>query len=258
MPRDSIIAGNWKMNLTVSESVELAKGIFEAVRSIRKVKVIIAPTFLATASVAETIRETNLDMGIQDVDWHDEGAFTGRISVRAAKSLGVAYVIIGHSEQRQLYDESDENVNKKARKILNEGLRPIVCIGETSEEREQAKVEETLLRQTERAFDGISPEDITHAIIAYEPVWAIGTGRNASDEEAEEAIRFIRETLSKLYSPKVASEISILYGGSMKSENALGILKQRNIDGGLIGGASLDLEAFSRIVQIAENLLEKS
>ncbi|MGL1900486.1 MAG: triose-phosphate isomerase [Fibrobacterales bacterium] len=250
--RQYVIAGNWKMNLTVAQSVELAKEIVEAAKGIKKATVVITPTFLATAKVADVVKGTNVKLAVQDIHWEDQGAYTGKISVDMVKDLGVEFVIIGHSEQRQYFGETDESINKKVKKVLEAGLTPIVCIGETLEEREGGKLESTLKTQITGSYAGISADDVAKTVVAYEPVWAIGTGVTASDEQAQDTQKFVRSVIAEMSGEAVANGITIQYGGSMKPANAEGLLSQDDIDGGLIGGAALKADMFLGIIEAAE------
>lgn len=250
--RQYIIAGNWKMNKTVSESVALAQGIVEAVKDIKKTEVVIAPTYLAAAKVADVVKGTNVKLAIQDIHWKDQGAYTGKVSVDMVKEIGAEYIIIGHSEQRQYFHETEETVNLKVKKTLAAGLKPIICIGETLEERQGGKLEAVLTTQVKGAYEGVSAEDAAKTVLAYEPVWAIGTGVVATDEQAEETQKFVRSIVAEIYGAELADGLRIQYGGSMKPGNAAGLLAQQNIDGGLIGGAALKADTFFAIVAAAE------
>ncbi len=252
--RQYIIAGNWKMNKSVTESVALAQSIVAAVKGIKNVEVVIAPTFLAAAKVADVVKGTNVKLAVQDIHWKDQGAFTGKISIDMVKEIGAEYVIIGHSEQRQFFGETDESVNLKAKKVLSAGLKPIVCIGETLEERQGGKLESVLTTQIKGAYAGLSEADALNSVIAYEPVWAIGTGVTATDEQAQETQAFCRSVVKSIYGEKVSEALRIQYGGSMKPDNAKGLLGQKDIDGGLIGGAALKAETFLGIIAPAEEL----
>ncbi len=252
--RKIVVCGNWKMNKTVDESVQLAKEVVEAVKGINNVVIGIAPSFLATAKVADVVKGTNVKLVAQDVHFENNGAFTGKVSVDMIKAAGVDMVILGHSEQRQYFGETDQTVNRKVVRVLQADLIPIICIGETLEERENGKLEEVLSAQVKGAYAGISEADATKTIIAYEPVWAIGTGVTATDEQAQETQAYVRSILKNLYSEALAESLSILYGGSMKPNNASGLLNQKDIDGGLIGGASLESAMFFGIIEAAETL----
>ncbi|NLB64129.1 MAG: triose-phosphate isomerase [Fibrobacter sp.] len=252
--RKYVIAGNWKMNKIVAESVTLAQEIVEVAKNISKVEIVISPTYLATAKVADAVKGSNVKVAVQDVHFEDQGAYTGKVSVDMVKELGVEYVIVGHSEQRQYFGETNETVNKKVKKVLEAGLKPIICIGETLDERNAGKLEDVLSAQINGAYANISNTDALKTIIAYEPVWAIGTGVVATESQAQEAHVIVRSFLKKLYGSSVADSITIQYGGSMNASNAGGLLQQNDIDGGLIGGASLQAESFIAIVEAAEKI----
>lgn len=252
--RKYIIAGNWKMNKTVAQSVDLAKAVVEAAKGYSKTEIVIAPTFLATAKVADVVKGSNVKLAVQDVHWQDQGAFTGKVSVDMVKELGVSYIIVGHSEQRQYFGETDTIVNNKVKKTLAAGLKPIICIGETLDERKGGKLETVLSTQIKGAYAGLSEADALNTVVAYEPVWAIGTGVTATDEQAQETQAYCRSVIKSIYGEKVSESITIQYGGSMKGENAAGLLKQKDIDGGLIGGAALKAETFIAIVAAAEQI----
>lgn len=252
--RKIVIAGNWKMNKTVAESVKLATDVVAAAKNINNVVVAIAPTYLALAKVAEVVKGSNVKLAAQDVHWENQGAFTGKVSADMLKEIGVDFVIIGHSEQRSYFGETDETVNKKVKKVQSLGMTPIICIGETLAERQGGQLENVLTRQVTGAYEGLSGEDALRTVIAYEPVWAIGTGVTASDDEAQQAHAFVRGLLSTRFGNSVAQSISIQYGGSMKPENAAGLLAQKDIDGGLIGGAALKADSFLGIVTPGESL----
>ena len=256
--RKIIIAGNWKMNKGVADSVKLASEIAAAAKPVEGVEVVVAPTYLATAKVADVLKGSAVKLAVQDVHWEDQGAYTGKVSVDMVKELGVEYVIIGHSEQRQYFGETDEKVNKKAAKILAAGMKPIVCIGETLDQRNGGQLEAVLSAQVKGAFAGISADDAAKCVIAYEPVWAIGTGVVATDEQAEETQAFVRGVVRGLYGDAVAEGMTIQYGGSMKPGNAAGLLAQKDIDGGLIGGAALKSDSFIAIVDAAVNEVRKA
>lgn len=252
--RKIVVCGNWKMNKTVDESVQLAKDVVEAAKDIKNVVIGIAPTFLAAAKVADVVKGTNVKLAVQDVHYEDQGAFTGKISVDMVKAIGAELVILGHSEQRQYFGETDSLVNKKAIKVLAAGLTPIICIGETLDERESGKLEQTLTTQVKGSYAGISEEDAAKTVIAYEPVWAIGTGVTATDEQAQDTQAYVRSILKDLYSEALAESVSIQYGGSMKPGNAEGLLNQKDIDGGLIGGAALKADMFLGIIEAGDKI----
>jgi triosephosphate isomerase len=249
MARKKFIAGNWKMNTTLEEAVALAKGVAEAVGKVGDVDVAVCPPYISLSAVAEALKGSNVKLGAQDVHWEAKGAFTGKVSCAMLKSAGVTYVIIGHSEQRQYFGETDGTVNKKVKAALAAGLLPIVCVGETLAERKGGQMDEVVERQTRGAFEGLGADDAAKCTIAYEPVWAIGTGETATPQQANEAHIFIRGIVEKLYGKGVAGGIRVQYGGSMKPDNAKDLLAQSDVDGGLIGGAALKAADFAGIVQ---------
>lgn len=236
------------MNNTIAETKQLITDLKPLVKDAKCDVVICTPyTDLATA-VAET-KGSNIHVGAENVHWAEKGAFTGEISAKMLVELGVEYVIIGHSERRQYFGETDQTVNARVKAALAAGLKVILCIGETLEEREGGKVEEVLVRQTTEAFKDIDKEELDNIVIAYEPVWAIGTGKTATSQDANDTIKIVRDTMAKLYCPKCAEErVRIQYGGSMNPKNASELMAMPQIDGGLIGGASLKAEDFSKVV----------
>jgi len=248
MARKIFIAGNWKMNTTVDEAVALAKGVVEKVGNNTDVDVAVCPPYTNLAAVSEVVKDSPVKLGAQDVHWEEKGAYTGKISTAMLKAVGVDLVIIGHSEQRSYFGETDETVNKKIKATLAADLQPIVCVGETLEERKGGKVEDVLETQTKGAFAGISKEDALKCVIAYEPVWAIGTGETATPEQADEAHAYIRKYITDIYDAEAADAIRIQYGGSMKPGNAKELLGKENVDGGLIGGAALKADDFAGII----------
>ena len=243
--RTPIIAGNWKMNNTASEGAALVNALKPLVANANCEVVVCVPA-IDIPAVKAALEGSNIKLGAQNVHFAEKGAYTGEISANMLKEYGVEYVIIGHSERRQYFGETDETVNKRTLAALNAGLTPIVCIGETLEEREGGKTEAVLDRQIVEGMKGI--DDISKIVIAYEPVWAIGTGRTATDEQANETIGYIRKKLGEVFCPVCASKVRIQYGGSMNAKNCKGLMAQSEIDGGLIGGASLKAEDFSIIV----------
>lgn len=243
--RKAIIAGNWKMNNTASEGVALVKAIAPLVTEATCDVVVCVPA-IDIPAVSEALKGTNIRLGAENVHFAEKGAYTGEISAAMLKEYGVEYVIIGHSERRQYFGETDETVNKRTLTALNAGLTPIVCVGETLEERETGKTEAVLHRQLQKGLKGV--EDITKLVIAYEPVWAIGTGKTATAAQANETIGYIRKTLGELFCEKCAAKVRIQYGGSMNAGNCKELMAQEEIDGGLIGGASLKAPDFSAIV----------
>jgi len=246
--RRTIIAGNWKMNKTVPEAVELAKAVVKITAG-AEAEVVICPTFVALTAVSEVVKGTQVALGAQDVHWEEKGAFTGKVSCDMLKSAGVKFVILGHSEQRTYFHETNETVNKKVKAVLKAGLLPIICVGETLDEREKNLTEKVVEEHIRGAYAGLSKEDALKTVIAYEPVWAIGTGRNATPEQAQDVHAFIRALLLKLYDADVSNALRIQYGGSMKADNASELLKKPDVDGGLIGGAALKAEDFNAIVR---------
>ncbi len=254
MSRKKIIAGNWKMHKTNSEALQLANQIKMKVTDIKHTGMIMCPPFTALAAVADVVKESSIAIGAQDMCIEKEGAFTGAISAGMIKSTGAIHVIIGHSERRQYFGETDESVNKKIKTALEFGLKPIVCVGESLEQREGNITSEVVSKQIKGAFAGLTPEEISHIIAAYEPIWAIGTGKTATPEQAEAVHVTIREVVAELFGQKAAEELIIQYGGSVKPENAQSLLSQPNIDGALVGGACLKADSFAEIIHIAEKL----
>ena len=249
MARKVFIAGNWKMNKTAAEAKALCEALKESLAPLAgKVEVAVCPTFTSLATAVEVLKGSNVKVGAQNIHWAENGAFTGEISGAMLKEIGVEYVIIGHSERRQYFGETDETVNKRMQAALANGLKPILCIGETLEEREDNKTEAVLEQQLKGAFADICECKMDQITIAYEPVWAIGTGKTATPEMAEETHAFIRKTIAALYNEAIADAMVIQYGGSMKPENAQALVAQADIDGGLIGGAALKADSFTALV----------
>ena len=252
MARKVFIAGNWKMNKTAAEAKALCEALKESLAPLAgKVEVAVCPTFTSLATAVEVLKGSNVKVGAQNIHWAENGAFTGEISGAMLKEIGVEYVIIGHSERRQYFGETDETVNKRMQAALANGLKPILCIGETLEEREGNKTEAVLEQQIKGAFADICECKMDQITIAYEPVWAIGTGKTATPEMAEETHAFIRKTIAALYNQEIADAMVIQYGGSMKPENAQALVAQADIDGGLIGGAALKADSFTALVTTA-------
>ena len=245
--RKPIIAGNWKMNKTAKEAVELINNLKPLVAK-SKPEVVVCVPYTDLWAVAEAIKGSKIKLGAENVAWADSGAFTGEISADMLKEIGVEYVIIGHSERRQYFGETDESVNARLKQALKKELKPIVCVGETLTEREKNKTKKVLKKQILEGFKDITAEDFDNIVIAYEPVWAIGTGKTATAEDANKTIAFIRSLVKKTWGNEVAKALRIQYGGSMKPSNAKELMAQRNIDGGLIGGAALKAEDFAGIV----------
>ncbi len=242
--RTPFIAGNWKMNMTAASGKQLIEELKPLVKDANCKVALCVPAILIPA-MTEAAKGSNIEIGAENVHWAEKGAYTGEISCEMLKEYGVKYAIIGHSERRQYFGETDEGVNKRTLAALANGITPIVCVGETLEERESGVTEKVLDHQLEVGLKGI--EDITAVVIAYEPVWAIGTGKTATDEQAEETIAYIRKKIGELFCPKCAEKVIIQYGGSMNAKNCKGLMAQPDIDGGLIGGASLKLD-FATIV----------
>ena len=245
--RRKLIAGNWKMNMTPSEAEKLVTELMPLVKE-AEAEVVVCPPYVDIPFVAPIIKGTNVRLGSQSIHWAEKGAFTGEISAKMLLELGVEYAIIGHSERRQYFGETDESVNARIKAALNAGITPIVCVGETLEQREAGVTDEFLATQVKGAFCGLDAADAAKVVIAYEPIWAIGTGKTASDEEADRTIGAIRKVCGELYGCEFAGNIRILYGGSMNAKNAHGLKAMENIDGGLIGGASLKPVDFSHVV----------
>jgi triosephosphate isomerase (TIM) len=253
--RKKIVAANWKMNMTLGESARFVESFLLDVGDIRDVDIVIIPPFTAIAKVTELLEKKaqSIRVGAQNMHWERNGAFTGEISAALLRDLFVHYVVLGHSERRRLFGETDEIVNKKVRAAHEATLRPIVCVGETLEQRDRGNVEKILSIQLRGSLKDLTEKELQETVIAYEPVWAIGTGRNASPQQAQEAHAFIRHTLGKMSDEATAERIRIQYGGSVKPENARDLLSQPDIDGALVGGASLDPRSFAQIVKAACN-----
>ncbi len=252
--RKYLIAGNWKMNLNSAEGAELASQVVSLFGQQTEVSVCVCPTFTALESVSKAVNESNVQLGAQNMHFEASGAYTGEISAEMLRHLYCNLVILGHSERRQYFGETDETVNKKTLAALEANLKPIVCIGETLEEREADQVGEVISKQVKGALAGISAAQAENLVIAYEPIWAIGTGKTATPEMAEAVHAEIRRLLASLLGEEAAEKVRILYGGSMKPGNAPELLAQKNIDGGLIGGAALKANDFGGIVEAAIEL----
>lgn len=242
---------------TPAEALEMLQKFIPLVKDVKSVDIVICAPFTVLSIVKDAIKNTNLKLGAQNMYFEDKGAFTGEISPLFLKAAGCEYVILGHSERRDLIKESDELINKKLKKALTTNLNPIVCIGEHLEEREAGKTKDVIQRQMNETFKEIKKEEMLKVVIAYEPVWAIGTGKTATPEQAEEVHVFIRELLTKKYDKKTADAIRIQYGGSINAKNAEDLFKQKNIDGGLVGGASLEADSLASIVKAAEKTAKK-
>src|SRR6266478_2422672 len=252
--RKKIVAANWKMNMTQAESGRFVESLLLDLGDISDVEVVIIPPFTAIAKVTESLgKAQNIKVGAQNMYWEKSGAFTGEISATLLRDLFVRYVILGHSERRALFGETDEVVNRKVRAAHEASLRPIACVGETLEQRERGHVEKILSKQLRGSLADLSDKELQETVVAYEPVWAIGTGRNATPAQAQEAHAFIRRTLGEMSDEATADKIRIQYGGSVKPDNARELMTQPDIDGALVGGASLDPRSFAQIVKAARD-----
>ena len=245
--RKPIIAGNWKMNMLPNEAIDFIDKLAPLVKDTKN-EVILCVPYTDLFYALLTAQGTNIKIGAQNMHFEEKGAYTGEVSAQMLKSIGVEYVIIGHSERRQYFNETDETVNKKVKTAFKHELKPIVCVGETLEQREAGKAEEIITNQTEKALEGLTDEQVQNTIIAYEPIWAIGTGKTATSEDANNAIKAIRDKICQIYGQNVGKSIIIQYGGSVKSANCKELFTTSDIDGGLVGGASLDPEEFAKII----------
>ena len=245
--RKKVIAGNWKMNMLPNEAINFIQDLTPLVKDTKNEVIICAPYTDLFYTILNA-QDTNIKIGAQNMHFEEKGAYTGEVSGKMLKSIGVEYVIIGHSERRQYFAETDETVNKKIKAAFENDLKPIVCVGETLEEREKGIAFDVITKQTRLALDGLSNEQVKNTIIAYEPIWAIGTGKTATADDANESSKKIREEISKIYGKDIAECVIILYGGSVKSSNAKELFNKSDIDGGLVGGASLKAEEFAKIV----------
>jgi triosephosphate isomerase len=250
--RAKVIAGNWKLNKDIHQTEELLAGLKSALTyDLKGVRVIVCPPFTSLETAGRLTKGTSIFFGAQNMFYEDEGAFTGEVSPKMLKSVGCEYVILGHSERRQIFGETDELINKKLKKAIASGLVPIVCVGETLEQREKNVTAQIVTTQVRGVLKDISAEQVVNIIIAYEPVWAIGTGRNATPQQAEEVHLLIRKLLAELYTSAAAEKVIIQYGGSVKADNAAELLWQPNVDGALVGGACLKADSFSSIIRAA-------
>lgn len=245
--RKPIIAANWKMHKSIAESIDFVTRLKREIDALENLDIVICPSFTALSSVSEVLGDSNIQLGAQDLYWEPMGAFTGEVATGQLKDAGCAYVIIGHSERRQIFAETNRTVGKKIKAALAAGLLPIVCVGETSEEREGERTEAVLHKQFTEGFEGITAQDFEKIVIAYEPVWAIGTGKTATSGQAQEAHAFIRKLAQEKYKD-VAAGLRIQYGGSVKPGNIAELMAQPDVDGALVGGASLDIASFVPIV----------
>ena len=245
--RRKVIAGNWKMNMLPNEAIEYIQNFENAVKDTQN-EVILCVPYTDLFYCLMNAQGTNIKIGAQNMHWAENGAYTGEVSPKMLKSIGVEYVIIGHSERRQYFAETDETVNKKVKAAFENELKPIVCVGESLEQREAGQTEDIITAQTRLALEGLTNEQVKSTIIAYEPIWAIGTGKTATSEDANNSIKSIRQEIAKIYGEEVANEVIIQYGGSVKSSNAKELFTTSDIDGGLVGGASLKPDEFAKIV----------
>ena len=245
--RRKIIAGNWKMNMLPNEAIKFIDEIAPLVKDTKNEVVLCVPYIDLFYSLL-TAQNTNIKIGAQNMHQEEKGAYTGEVSAEMLKSIGVEYVIIGHSERRQYYNETDKSVNEKIKSALKNGLKPIVCVGETLEQKEEGKTEEIITKQVELALEGLEKEQVEKVIVAYEPIWAIGTGKTATKEDANSNIKCIRNKIADIYGQNTADKVIILYGGSVKASNSKELFEMSDIDGALVGGASLKVEEFSKII----------
>jgi triosephosphate isomerase len=247
--RKLIIAGNWKMNKTVAEALALVKGLKIELVNVKEIDIVICPPYTALESVSKSVIDSNLRLGAQNMSEHNFGAYTGEIAAGMLKEFLVRYVILGHSERRQYQKESDELISKRARAAHAASLKPIVCIGETLEEREGGQMEKVLTGQIRGSLAGLTADQMSETIVAYEPIWAIGTGKTATTAQAQEVHSFIRKEVAGMFDENVARRVRIQYGGSVKPSNARELMEQPDVDGALVGGASLDARSFSDIIK---------
>jgi triosephosphate isomerase len=251
MSRKPLIAGNWKLNKTIKEAIELVTLLKRKLGDIQQVDVVVCPVYTALSEVADALDGSGIGLGAQDLYWEEKGAFTGEVSASLIKDAGAGYVVIGHSERRQFFHETDETVNRKTKAALRAGLVPIVCVGETLKEREANQTIKVLGTQFKGAFSNFSAQEMEKIVIAYEPVWAIGTGKVATPQQAEEAHAFLRKETARAFGEEVAKDLRILYGGSVKPDNIAVLMSEPDIDGALVGGASLEADSFADIVRNA-------
>lgn len=245
--RKKVIAGNWKMNMLPNEAISFIENLSSKVENV-KAEIILCVPYTDLFYSLLTAQNTKIKIGAQNMHWEENGAYTGEVSGSMLKSIGVEYVIIGHSERRQYFAETDETVNKKVKAAFKYELKPIVCVGETLEQREAGKTEEIITEQTSRALEGLTKLEVENTIIAYEPIWAIGTGKTATSEDANNSIKQIRNKINEIYGEEVAQKVIIQYGGSVKASNSKELFETSDIDGALVGGASLKVEEFEKIV----------
>ena len=249
--RRPVIAGNWKLNKTNTEAAQLVTLLKRKLADIQAVDIVVCPPYTALSNVADLLVESGIYLGAQDIYWEENGAFTGEVSASLVKEAGASFVIIGHSERRQFFHETNETVNKKTKAALKNGLTPIVCVGESLQEREANKTFGVIEGHLKGAFLNFSHAEIEKVVVAYEPVWAIGTGKVATPQQAEEVHAFIRKEISKMFGEEIAGGLRILYGGSVKADNIASLMAEADIDGALVGGASLEANSFADIVRNA-------
>lgn len=252
MQRGKIIAGNWKMNMLPNEAMDFITKLSEKIRNTEN-EVIVCVPYTDLFYALLTAQNTNIKIGAQNMHWEEKGAYTGEIAPQMLKCINVEYVIIGHSERREYFAETDETVNKKIKAAHEEGLKPILCVGENLEQKEEGKTIQIITNQTKKALEGLTNEQVESTIVAYEPIWAIGTGKTASKEDANNAIKEIRNEIKEIYGKDVSEKVMILYGGSVKPENAKELFETSDIDGALVGGASLNVQEFEKIVNYNKN-----
>lgn len=251
--RKPILAGNWKMNLNTQEAVFLVEYLKRSLAEEKEVEAVVCPPFTSLYSVAQVLQGTNIKLGAQNMSWEKKGAYTGEVSPLMLLDLGCQYVILGHSERRQYFAETDAMINKKVLSALENGLRPIVCVGETLEEKEANQTQAVISQQVTKSLANLPQEKVTDLVVAYEPIWAIGTGKSASSQEANEVIKYIRSILGEMFGSDKAESIRIQYGGSVKPDNIRELMSQSDIDGALVGGASLEAASFTKLVRYKEN-----
>jgi len=250
--RKPLIAGNWKMNKTITESISLVKELVDFVKGYQETEIVICPPYTSLWVTKELIQDTNILLGAQNMYFQDEGAYTGEISASMLQNIGCHYVIVGHSERREYFHESSQEVAWKVQQALSFGIKPIICVGEKLEERESGSAREVVKKEIEAIFEVLKAQDAPGVVFAYEPIWAIGTGKSATSKDANDMIQYIRNILKEKYNEKIAEQIRILYGGSVKPENIKELMAESDVDGALVGGASLKALTFSQLVKFRE------
>jgi triosephosphate isomerase len=250
--RKPLIVGNWKMNKTVTESIALVRDLLELINDYDEAEVVICPPFTSLWVVRELVQDTNIGLGAQNIYFQNDGAFTGEISAKMLQNIGCDYVILGHSERREYFQESSQIVAKKVSQAIRFGIKPIICVGERLSERESEKTKEVIKEELEPIFTAINVQFASNIIIAYEPIWAIGTGKSATSHDANETIKYIRTLLEREYNTAVSQQIKILYGGSVNGENIKSLMTESDIDGALVGGASLKAESFTKLIKFKD------